>query len=619
MSDTESRRVPNLRAVRWARILLIVAGALAAWAIFAALTGGARYELGPVRLSSRNPTRPLLIALLFAAVAWRLAYEDWLELRLRRSESAGRVAGLLLVLAAAVATLAFGWSYGVRAAGGSDQFGYVSQSALIRHGHLKIDQRFATEMPWPHPEWAFAPLAYRPSPDGETMVPTYPPGLSLLMAGARMISPCLLYYIAPVCGALLVVFTYLIGRRFFSSSTGVVAAVLTASSPTVLYMSLLPMSDVPAAACWVAALLMAAPSSVGRALAAGVLTGLAVAIRPNLVPLALFPWLLTLPDWRDKRRAVVPTLAFAAGTAPFIGFVAWINAYLHGSPFTSGYGSLLPGFAVDHAMSNLSRYPRWWLESQGVLTFLFLACLFRRHAGRRREAIVLLLFSAAVFLCYLFYMPFDAWWFLRFLLPAIPFAFIFCADAVQWLTSRFSQTVRLAALLAFTVVATIHAVGFSRDAGISTIGEGEQKYVETGVFVDRVTPPDAVIVSVQHGGSIRYYSGRLTLRFDAFEGGELDRAIEALEGSGRPVYLLLEGFEVPRFRERFAGQRALASLDRGPVATGRAGHLLFYTFNAAPFDQSSPRIPRISRRECRDMSPGFMTAGRRNAERPIRP
>jgi hypothetical protein len=605
MSDLDWRQ----RLARWAPALLIVAGLLASWSAVLTITGGVLYDVGPLRLSSRNPSRPLLVAALLGVIAWRLAYVDKLESRLQRLEAAGRAAGLAIALAAALCALAFGAKYGVRAAGGSDQFGYVSESALLRHGQLKIDQGFAATMPWPHPQGSFAPLAYVPSADGAVMVPTYPPGLALVMAAARLISRCALYYVAPVCGALLVILTYLLGRRVFGHVTATVAAVFTAASPTVDYMSLLPMSDVPAATCWTGALVVAKPSSTVRALFAGALTGLALAIRPNLAPLAVFPWLLLMAARPDLRAGVARTLAFGAGVGPFVAFVAWVNQHLYGSPFTSGYGSLLPGFAFDFAAANLKNYPSWWLESQGILAFLFVFSLFGRHTARRRETTILMLFAAAVFLAYLFYTPFDAWWFLRFLLPAIPLLFLLSVDAIQWATSRFSLTLRLVAVAGVAVVSLNHAIGFSRQAGIATIGEGEQKYVDAGVFIDRVTPPEAVVISLQHSGNIRYYSGRLTIRYDGIDSEWLDRAIEALERSGRPVYLLLEDFEVPRFRQRFAGQRSLAHLERGPAATGRGGQLLFYPINAAPFEQASPRIPRISRDDCRDISPGFLTAG----------
>ena len=609
MVETGRRGGSDARSPRWARALVIVAGVLAAWAILAAVTGGVRYDIGPIRLSSRNPLRPALVAMLLAVVAWRWHYHDWLEHRLRALSGAGRFAELLIGWAAAALVLVMGVAWGSRAAGGADPHGYVSESALFRHGELKVDQGFAPTMPWRDPQGTFAPLGYRPSSETQVMVPTYAPGLPLLMAAMRSISSCAIYYVGPLSNAVVVILTYFLGRRYFSPAAGLVAAVLTAAAPAMLYMSLLPMADVPAAAFWLAALLAARPTSRAAGFAAGVLTGVAVAIRPNLVPLALFPWLLAIIGARDLRAVLAQTVAFGAGVAPFVALVAWFNNHLYGSPFKSGYGDLSPGFQLAHAPRNLGRYPRWWMESQGPLAFLFLVSLWRRHTVHRRQALVLMAFCAATFLSYVFYIPFEVWWFLRFLLPAVPLAFLFCADAIEWATAHLSLTARFAALVVFTVASLAHAVTFNRHMGLASSGEGEQRYVDAGVFIDRVTPPNAVIISMQHSGSIRYYSGRLTLRYDSLDAGWLDRAIEALERSGRPVYLLLDDWEEPVFRERFAGEQSLRHLDDGPEATGRAGKLLFYTVNAAPFTQTSPRIPRTSRHDCHDISPGFTTAG----------
>jgi hypothetical protein len=321
MKRTGAGDAPSERSLRWARILLIAAGLLAVWSILALITGGVRYDLGPVRLSSRNPVRPVLLAMLLAVIAWRMAYEQRLERRLQRLSAVESRAAPIVALIAAASVLAMGLQFGVRAAGGADPLGYVSESALWRQGTLRIDQSFALTMSWPHPEETFAPLGYRLSPDVHVMVPTYAAGLPLLMAAARSVSSCAPYYIGPICGALLVVVTYLLGRRFFNPAAGLVAAVLTAASPTVLYMAMFPMADVPAATFWTAALLVAGPSP-GRAAAAGLLTGVAVAIRPNLVPLAVFPWLLSILHGRGLRAAVPWTAAFAAGVAPFVVLVA---------------------------------------------------------------------------------------------------------------------------------------------------------------------------------------------------------------------------------------------------------------------------------------------------------
>ena len=597
-----------------ARALALAAGVVAVWAAIVAITGGVRYDLGPIRLSSRDALRPALAALVLAALAWRAGY------RLPRAAIARGVAPFRPIVQPAAVALAvgvvliLGVTRGTRVAAGSDEFGYVSQSALWLQGSLRVDQSIAGRMPWPHVDDTFAPLGYRPVA-GHAIVPTYAPGLPLLMAGTRLMSACGPYLIAPVAGALLVLVTYLLGRRVFSPAVALAGAALTAASPTVLIMTLSPASDVPAAAFWIGALLAAAPSWP-RAVAAGILAGVAAAIRPNLVPLALFPWLLTIAPGTGWRTRAVTTTAYACALAPFLVLVARVNDVLYGSPLTSGYGSTSDLFALRHATVNVARYAGWWLETQGALAFLcvlavVIAVLPSRP--RRFESSVLLGFGSATVLLYLFYLPFDTWGFLRFLLPAIPVAFLFGADVVAWAAARFRPRLGAVAVAAFTLVSLAHAVGFTRRAGVLDTSEGEQKYADAGLYVARATPPGAVVLSSQHSGSIRYYSGRLTLRYDFLDPQWLDRAIEALERHGRPVYALLDDWEEPVFRKRFAGQRAVAHVERGPLAASRGGRLLFYAMAPAATVNVPPRIPRVSKSACWDISPDFTTTGRAQA------
>jgi hypothetical protein len=307
------------------------------------------------------------------------------------------------------------------------------------------------------------------------------------------------------------------------------------------------------------------------------------------------------------------TLLYGAGLLPFLALVAWVNNHLYGSPIESGYGPLTPNFAVENATRNLANYPLWWLQSQGVLAFIFVLAVTKRHTPHRREAVVLMGFAVSVFLAYLFYLSFEVWWFLRFLIPAMPLAFLFCADVIEWATSRFQRAARFAALSAFTIASAAHAVNFSRQVSILQSADEEQRYVDAGVFIDRATPPDAVVLSMQHSGSIRYYSGRLTLRYDSLDPAWLDRAVVTLENLGRPVYVLLDEWEEAPFRTRFAGQHTLDQLAAEPAATSRSGTTRFYALNGAPVLLTSRRIPHISRFQCPDISPRFTTAGQPTA------
>lgn len=590
---------------RLARALLLASGALLVWAAVVAITGGFRIEVSSIRISSRNASRIFLFATLPAALAWRLAYRDRLERWLQAHAALQQTLALVTLAALVAGTLIVGVRFGSRTAAASDQSGYVSQSALWAARTLKIDQRFAATLPWPEASQSLTPLGYRIGPDG-SMVPTYAPGLPLLMAVGRALHACGPYLVVPVCCALLVLFTFHLGREVFGTGTAVVAAVLVACSPVVIFMSLTPMADVPAATFWIGALAVSVRASAARTLAAGALTAIAILIRPNLVPLALFPWLMAIarvPTWRDRG---LRTALFAAASIPGAAGVAWVNATLYGSPLSSGYGDLGPGFAFSHAAANLRRYPAWWLESQGPLAFIFPAVLwFRRsHDETQRELTILVMFAVTLCLLYLFYLPFDAWWYLRFLLPAVPIVFLLCADVVARAAGA-TATVRVAALAAFTMISASHTLRFTDTLDLLGIGTGERRYLEPALHVAQATPPDAVILTAQHSGSLRYYTGRLILRWDSLDPAWLDRAVEFLRARGIATYLLVEDWEEERMRTRFSGQATLADLNRGPIATARSGHIRLYSLQPGDV-RPAVELPITPDRTCHDISPDYL-------------
>ena len=84
-------------------------------------------------------------------------------------------------------------------------------------------------------------------------------------------------------------------------------------------------------------------------------------------------------------------------------------------------------------------------------------------------------------------------------------------------------------------------------------------------------PPDAVIITMQHSGSIRYYTGRMIVRWDALESRAwLDRAVAFLRDRGVATYALLEYWEEAEFRQRFT-RPAAARRARSRSRRDRAG------------------------------------------------
>jgi hypothetical protein len=109
----------------------------------------------------------------------------------------------------------------------------------------------------------------------------------------------------------------------------------------------------------------------------------------------------------------------------------------------------------------------------------------------------------------------------------------------------------------------------------------ERRYPVVAGLVRDATAPTSVIFSAQHSGSIRYYGTRVTLHFSHLDAAWLDRAVEWLAAHGAHPYALLDYWEVPQFREQFAGQRHVALLDRPPLVTYRGGYPV-YLFDLAP-------------------------------------
>jgi len=487
------------------------------------------------------------------------------------------------VLAVAVTTVSLIWS--TRVAAGSDAYGYVSQVDLWLRGDLHIDQEFAAHVPWPLARWTFLPLGYRPEPDGYRIVPQYPPGLPLLMAAAKVAGgPCAMFWVVPLCGGLLVAGTYAIGLRIGRPLVGIAAAWIVATSPTVLFMTIAPMSDVPAASAWTVAVASVIGETWIAAAVGGLAAAAAIVIRPNLAPLAVIiaVWLgwrdVRARRWRDPRRAIA--IWFAAPAALGALVIAVVNARLYGSPLTTGY-DLTEAFAVAYIGPNLRRYVGWLVSAEPLACAgaIALACRSRALWPTRSARSAHWLFawiSIVVWAIYLLYVPWDAWWYLRFLLPTFPLMAIGTASLVATGAARASFTWRRAAAMAVMIALGVEGVVQAARRETFNAARGEAKYVEVARVVASLTDPDAVIISAQHSGSIRYYAGRLTLRWDTGDPAWLDRTVSWLAERGHHPYFVLEPQEVEALKAQAGATNRSARLDWPPLVRFRNGGVAIY-------------------------------------------
>jgi hypothetical protein len=274
-------------------------------------------------------------------------------------------------------------------------------------------------------------------------------------------------------------------------------------------------------------------------------------------------------------------------------FVAVINARLYRSPLASGYSDLSDAYALAHVIPNFGHYVWWLVSAETPFALVGFACLAvpaRRLWPTPDARGALWLFSpwaAVVWISYLVYIVERAWWYLRFLLPAWPTMAIGLASLLGALYRLPSTRARRTAIAVAVCVGLAGIVqAYSRSA--FSMAAGEAKYVETARVVDAISRPDDVIVTLQYSGSIRYYAGRLTLRWDVLEPHWIDTAIAWLESRGHHAYILIEDPELPRFRGRFAAASAIGRLDWPPLVSFRHGAVRLY--DPAHSDRHDPPV-----------------------------
>ncbi|MFI5178168.1 MAG: glycosyltransferase family 39 protein [Vicinamibacterales bacterium] len=488
-------------------------------------------------------------------------------------------AGAAAVLA--IAVLYAGVHWGSTVAGGADSYGYVSEAGLWRQRHLTIQEDIIRASPWPLAIDTWAPLGYRAAVDRrDAIVPLYSPGLPILMALAQsIVGFCGAFFVVPLSGALTMWVTYHLGQRVFGDpATSLAATILTATSPVFLYQLMNPMTDVPVTAAWALALVLTVSE---RPFAAGLAAGVAMLIRPNTVPLALplLAWSAATGE-RAAATAFSRVARMAVGLAPAAIAVAAINASLYGGPLLSGYGTLGDLYSRGHVTTNVRQFVAWIAETQTpvvALAALYFAAPSWFPAARIRYPRALLGATLAISAAlYLFYQPFDAWWYLRFLLPMWPVLMLLTSAALVALARRLVPRAAVGVVLMSVGLLAAYGVRSAIARQAFDIGRAERRTIDLARFVSSHTDADAVMISLQHSGTLRLYAGRLTLRYDQLDPVWLDRAVAFLQANGRHPYVVLEGSEVEPFRQRFGSSNRVGRLDWRPFATLTSPYIAVY-------------------------------------------
>jgi hypothetical protein len=346
-------------------------------------------------------------------------------------------------------------------------------------------------------------------------------------------------------------------------AAAVLAAMWLAAMPVFLFEAIQPMSDVPVTAAWLAAwFLISDREAAGvrrRAIVGGLALMLGVLIRPNLAPLAIVP-ILAAGAAGATRAAALALGALGAGL--IVGYLQW---RYFGSPLRSGYGSASEIYALANVAPNVALYLRWLLETHGPWLLLApLALIARRGAARDSALRWMLGFAALVCVAYFVYSVFEHWSYLRFMLPAMAIAAIAVAVFAASIARTLTPAAHAPILIVTALILTTWQIATARELGVFRFAARQSRALLAGRYLGSALPANAVVIAGEQSGAVRYYSGRPIVRWDFLNPVDLPLVTNELTSQGYDVWIALDDWEVPRYREKFRGSIA-AGLDWPPA------------------------------------------------------
>ncbi|MEM9159037.1 MAG: hypothetical protein AAGB46_08290 [Verrucomicrobiota bacterium] len=440
--------------------------------------------------------------------------------------------------------------FGAPVAGGSDSSGYLNFARSLGDGKMLIEQRVPDGLDlWEGGERLFYPLGYRNPGDG-SLVPTYPIGMPLMMApllklfGLEMGIRLLLAAVVGLAGWGF----WKLGRNWGVSGISVffgMAAMFV--SPLFFLAALSPMTDALSLclAVWTIFFSIRSPASLWWAVLAGIALGMAVLVRPTGVFLGFaVVAALVVENVFWKRFAWV-----VVGGLPSLAILLYSNKAMYGDWLASGYGSIGHLLRVDYVWLSLANI---WENGRYALSPIVMALVITSIIGSvflGRRSWILAFWSLPTTIFYLVYWhTHEAWWFLRFLLPALPGFVLWGLWGFERMAERIGDRIsggfKLAAYAVALVLVIGHGISLRKEKAVYLTGAYEGRYAAIGNWLSRNAEENALVMAMQCSGSVYYYTDLAVFRYDKAKEKDWLGLRKSLEGSGVSVYAALFDFEV---------------------------------------------------------------------------
>ncbi|ATC64713.1 hypothetical protein CMV30_12500 [Nibricoccus aquaticus] len=443
------------------------------------------------------------------------------------------------------------------AAGGSDSSGYLNNARMMLEGKLSIPPRAVAGVSVE--EFGLdivSPMPFKEAAVAGEIAPITAPGLALMCAAVGCVLPLHTAVSVVIFANLLlgILFTRLLAEEFgLSWKWAWVAGFGIGLSPLYLFIGLQPLSDGPSLTWVTAAIYFAWVSrrKAGYAWLAGGATAIAVLLRPPNF-LCVVPILLCLAgSWH---RCV----SWAVGGIPGAAFQFWYSWRVWGSPFTSGYDKVGDVVKLEYLPANAAHYAFWlpWLLTPVVL-FVFALPFIRRPGGLARMVLGTWI---GVFLGFygVFAFTREAWWFLRFILPAFPALMIAALLGAREMSERFNASRFLGGprrsreLLAIGMLGLLLLAVHERRV-FFWLGR-DRNLIQAAKWLKENAAPGSPVLSVQGAGTVFYYTDLPVILYFHDVVRESPDFARALKDGGKDVYAFMFHFERPDARPDFLGE-----------------------------------------------------------------
>ncbi|MFO1450564.1 MAG: glycosyltransferase family 39 protein [Opitutaceae bacterium] len=432
-------------------------------------------------------------------------------------------------------------------AGGSDSSGYLNSAKLFAEGSLEMRVRIPAELASDANILHFTPLGFWPSSRTGFLSPTYPSGLPLQLALARVLLGGELgqsLLLIGLAGAVPLLCAWCARELGLSAGLAWTGASIIATSPIFLFCAQQPLSDGPATTwCLLAAASALAANRTRRAawgLVCGAAFSIAVLVRPSNA-LLLPALLLLLGHWKG-------IVATGLGGLPGACWFGFYNQFLYGHALRTGYADIRSAFEMKWILPSLHLYAEWIPRMLSwMVVVLPLAALISVRSRWRLVAGLGLWWLIFAGFYSTFAVTHEVWWCLRFLLPCFPAlllaALLGLENLVQLTPSRIRDRARTGLIAGLGIVAVTSGVLWTRALHVAGTGKLDLHYRDAGNWVREHLPENAVVSCMAASGTLHYYASVATLRYDGLSTKEYEGYAKRLRQANRPLYALLFPFE----------------------------------------------------------------------------